>query len=113
MRLIDDNKLIHDIQGTVSEVCMKSPYNQEWFTRLHDRQREIIKIIENQPTVDAVPVNRCINCKYWGDEDGFIKTRDGVLAARCQVHNYIIDGRHTGWCPKEDDFCSYGAKEDG
>lgn len=56
MRLIESEKLITDIQGIASEVCMKSPFDAEWFTRLHDRQKEIIKIIESQPKVDAEPV---------------------------------------------------------
>ena len=69
--------------------------------------------IESAPTVDAVPVVRCRECKYWGDEDGKLQDSDGVLFARCNVHNYLIDGRHTGWCPTENDFCSYGERKEG
>ena len=71
------------------------------------------KLIADAPTVDAVPVVRCRECKYWGDEDGKLQNSDGVLFARCKVHNYLIDGRHTGWCPTENDFCSYGERKDG
>ena len=69
--------------------------------------------IEAAPTVDAVEVLRCRDCKYWGDEDGKLQRSDGVLFARCKVHNYLIDGRHTGWCPTESDFCSYGERKEG
>ena len=69
--------------------------------------------IEAAPTVDAVEVLRCRDCKYWGDEDGKLQRSDGVLFARCKVHNYLIDGRHTGWCPTENDFCSYGERKEG
>ena len=69
--------------------------------------------IANAPTVDAVEVLRCRDCKYWGDEAGKLQRSDGVLFARCKVHNYLIDGRHTGWCPTENDFCSYGEREEG
>ena len=69
--------------------------------------------IANAPTVDAVEVLRCRDCKYWGDEDGKLQRSDGVLFARCKVHNYLIDGRHTGWCPTENDFCSYGERNEG
>ena len=69
--------------------------------------------IDEMPTIDAVPVVRCRECKYWGDEDGKLQDSDGVLFARCKVHNYLIDGRHTGWCPTENDFCSYGEREEG
>ena len=68
-------------------------------------------MVEDQPIADVVEVLRCKDCEYWGDEDGFQKTPDGVLAGRCVVHNYIIDGRHTGWCPTENDYCSYGERK--
>ena len=70
-------------------------------------------ILREAPTVDAVEVLRCRDCKYWGDEAGKLQRSDGVLFARCKVHNYLIDGRHTGWCPTENDFCSYGERKDG
>ena len=69
--------------------------------------------IEAAPTVDAVEVLRCRDCKYWGDEDGKLQDSDGALCARCTVHNYLIDGRHTGWCPTENDFCSHGERKEG
>ena len=70
-------------------------------------------ILREATTVDAVEVVRCRECKYWGDEDGKLQDSDGVLFARCKVHNYLIDGRHTGWCPTENDFCSYGERKEG
>ena len=73
----------------------------------------LISDIKNAPTVDAVEVLRCWECKYWGDEDGKLQGSDGVLFAGCKVHNYLIDGRHTGWCPTENDFCSYGERKEG
>ena len=73
----------------------------------------VLDSIDSQPTVDAVPVVRCRECKYWGDEDGKLQRSDGVLFARCKVHNYLLDGRHTGWCPTDNDFCSYGERKDG
>ena len=62
---------------------------------------------------DVESVVRCRECKYWGDEDGKSQREDGVLFARCNVHNYLIDGRHTGLCPTENDFCSYGERKEG
>ena len=77
------------------------------------RYFDVVFDVEEMPTVDAVPVVRCRECKYWGDEDGKLQRSDGVLFARCKVHNYLIDGRHTGWCPTENDFCSYGERKEG
>ena len=71
------------------------------------------KQISDAPTIDAVEVLRCRDCKYWGDGDGKLQRSDGVLYARCTVHNYLIDGRHTWWCPTENDFCSYGERKEG
>ena len=70
-------------------------------------------ILREAPTVDAVEVVRCCDCKYWDDGDGKLQGSDGALFARCKVHNYLIDGRHTGWCPTENDFCSYGERKGG
>lgn len=64
--------------------------------------------LSDLPTVDAEKVLRCRDCAYWGDEDGYLPNSDGIMFGRCVAHNYVIDGRHTGWCPTENDFCSYG-----
>ena len=74
---------------------------------------DALHIIDSIPAADVVEVLRCRECKYWGDEAGKFQHSDGVLFARCKVHNYLIDGRHTGWCPTENDFCSYGERKDG
>ena len=79
----------------------------------HHTAEDVIMMIKTAPTVDAVEVLRCRDCKYWGDEAGKLQHSDGVLFARCKAHNYLIDGRHTGWCPTENDFCSYGERKDG
>ena len=79
----------------------------------HRTAEDVIIMIKTAPTVDAVPVLRCRDCKYWGDEDGKLPRSDGVLFARCKAHNYLIDGRHTGWCPTENDFCSCGERKEG
>ena len=64
---------------------------------------DALHIIDSIPTADVAEVLRCRDCKYWGDEDGKLQHSDGV-------HNYLIDGRHTGWCPTENDYCSYGER---
>ena len=60
--------------------------------------------------VDAVPVVRCKDCRYWGDEAGVTVRTDGVMFARCKVHNLCVSGKNIGWCPTEDDFCSLGER---
>lgn len=70
-------------------------------------------IMENAPTVDAVAVVRCRDCKYWGDEAGVAVRTDGVRFARCKVHSLCVGGKKIGWCPTEDDFCSQGERRTG
>ena len=104
-RLIDANKIINDIGLYMAE----NSY-------LNDTPLDILKMVADwikcSQTVDAVEVIRCRECRYWGDGDGKLQRSDGVLYARCTVHNYLIDGRYTGWCPTENDFCSYGERKD-
>ena len=76
-------------------------------------KEEAIQCVKAIPAADVVEVVRCRECKYWGDEAGELQRSDGVLFARCKVHNYLLDGRHTGWCPTENDFCSYGERKEG
>ena len=101
-RLIDANAFLKDIlTAGIGKTIIE--YSES----------DIAYMIRKRPTIYAVPVVRCRECKYWGDEDGKLQDSDGVLCARCKVHNYLIDGRHTGWCPTENDFCSYGERKEG
>ena len=64
----------------------------------------VIKILDNAPTIDAVPVVRCRECKYW------------------RKYTCIHTGQDEGYCVNPDgldklahpeDFCSYGVRKDG
>ena len=94
-------------------------YEITFGTKYYERAKAVEKVckavIDNvvKTPDDVQCVVRCRECKYWGDEDGKSQREDGVLFARCNVHNYLIDGRHTGWCPTENDFCSYGERKEG
>ena len=101
MRLIDANALI-----SYMDECSKESRFRVYYGYAKS-------FINDAPTIDAIPVVRCRECKYWGDEDGTLPRSDGVLFARCKVHNYLLDGRHTGWCLTENDFCSYGERKEG
>lgn len=56
MSFIEKEKLIEYIQSTESAVAKAAPYDQEWFTRLADRQFEIINQIEAFPEADVLPI---------------------------------------------------------
>lgn len=55
-------------------------------------------LIDDAPTVDAVEVVQCRECKWWKEDDdvGHCDNPDGL-------DNYA----------KPDDFCSYGERKDG
>ena len=87
-RLIDANKLIDFIDvGHLrhsGELCYS--------------ETEVANLLLHAPTVDAVPVVRCKDCKYRFKNNGH--SRDG-----CPIidANIWMDG---------DDFCSHGERKD-
>ena len=104
-RLIDAMKTVTNLSGRITPLINMGANPTQVYN-------EALQVVAEAPTVDAVEVVRCRDCTYWGDEDGKLQGSDGVLFARCKAHNYLIDGRHTGWCPSENDFCSYGERKD-
>ena len=88
VRLIDANAL---------EAAITVDY-YEHFTQCHDTdQIALIDMVRddigNAPTVDAVPVVRCKDCKYW-------------TMGYCNHFAYYDYEPMTN----EDDFCSYGER---
>ena len=64
--------------------------------------------IEAAPTIDAVPVVRCRECKYWSELDLEGHYSDGIVCRLCI--------RETAWRPlfrDAKDFCSYGERKEG
>ena len=61
-----------------------------------------IELLNNAPTIDAVPVVRCKDCKAW---TCFMNNPDGTMFGNCELcgNNFR----------NEDDFCSYGERKDG
>lgn len=51
--------------------------------------------IDNAPTIDAVEVVRCKECKHWNEEDHWCNIRDSY-----------------GWDYTPDDYCSYGERKE-
>lgn len=91
MRLIDADKLRKDV------LDLPNCYNG--FSDTYDKAM-IIDLVDEQPTVDAVEVVRCKDCKWW-------KT------------NYLWDGKERKICAREayepfrlaEDFCSRGERK--
>ena len=64
----------------------------------HYTAEDVIMMIKTAPTVEAVPVVRCRECKWWQEDDdvGYCDNPDGL-------DNYA----------KPEDFCSYGERKEG
>lgn len=82
MRLIDADKLKADV------VSWENCYNG--FSDTYDKAM-IIDTIDEQPTIDAVPVVRCGECKYR------------------EKNHYCVKWGQPYLC-KDDCFCSYGER---
>ena len=71
------------------------------YTLVGDESSMAERVIDSQPTVDAVPVVRCEKCIHY--EMGVcLKIYDDGAAS-----SYAWQGR------KPDDFCSYGERKEG
>ncbi len=71
--------------------------------------------IDNAPTVDAVPVVRCKDCRYFhenvfGDEIGMGRPYDCLIVGHCccEFWGRKEDGNMTQ--TSEDAFCSFGER---
>lgn len=83
MRLIDVDDLIDFIDMGHLRNPLESCFSE----------RDVVCMLESRPTVDAVPVVRCPECKYRDGTPGQPNIQCG------QMH--------------EDDFCSYGERKEG
>ena len=57
--------------------------------------------ISNAPTINAVPVVRCRECKHYDTADF-----DGDILCGCTLHSAMLD-------ITPDSFCSYGERKEG
>ena len=64
---------------------------------------DVIPDIEDAPTVDAVEVVRCKDCKHWSYIPGLDKCPHCVVF--CGLHSKAYQ-------TKSDDFCSYGERKE-
>ena len=101
-----------------SEVCYYKSFND--VRNLKKRRNDVEKIcnsfvhrdsVKKAPTVDAVEVVRCKDCKHWQEADDgrswqMIGRTDGAcrwLAEQHYAERYMTEGEH---------FCSYGERKD-
>ena len=96
-RLIDANALLE----TGSGIKMIVPVNCHPYEAIRIQGNAFRKAVEEAPTVDAVEVVRCKDCKHWEKETG-----------SCTEHPTYYDHGMDWYIYDEDDFCSCGERKD-
>lgn len=93
MRLIDADKL-KNAKFNDSSVPFKRGWNDA-----------IETIVDNAPTIDAVEVVRCENCKHCMITDYFTSDDEKyVTLYHCKLNDNVLK--------TNDDYCSYGERRD-
>ena len=93
MRLID----VDDVIDFIDMGHLRNPL-ESCFS-----ERDVVCMLESRPTVDAVPVVRCRECKHW-------KPSGSKAGNSFSDMEYIGGCEFTNYCRRESDFCSYGEK---
>ena len=96
MRPIDADTLK---QVIYEDVPMKY-FNARNLDKAYQNMLHLLDVVNQRPTLDAVPVVRCKDCKYYKTESG-----------ECPANNG--DDPYYSWIPKPDWYCAEGKpKED-
>ena len=100
-RLIDSDSLLRKIHDTAEGLADCDQQNAAWALRKY-----AVRDIMDAPSVDAVEVVRCRDCKWYMPGDLFT---DIMFCHRLKKYN----GKPAKYYYCADDFCSYGERKDG
>ena len=98
MRLIDADTLMDVIRQHEYRLATKQGSIDYGMFTLGIQQA-----VDEQQTIDAVPVIRCRECKHW-------KPTGSKAGNSFSDMEYIGGCEFTKYCRRESDFCSYGEK---
>ena len=102
MRLIDADALLTELHQYDDD----SAFKDEFEYGLQQRLDTCIYAVEDAPTVDAVPVVRCRDCRHWSKYPG--------SSAAPRYHECMARMTHMGnLYTTADEFCSRGERKDG
>lgn len=96
-----------DANSIIKKLCAIATRDDIYGVGLQDGIAKAKQIIEHTSTIDAVPVVRCKECKYWSEIDFDGHYGNGIVCRLCI--------RETAWRPlfrDAKDFCSYGERMD-
>lgn len=91
-RLIDSDSLLRKIHDTAEGLADCDQQNAAWALRKY-----AVRDIMDAPSVDAVEVVRCRDCKHY-------EIHKPKVLENCERNGYIIP-------MKSDDFCSFGERK--
>ena len=106
-------EMIAKLENDVRKLIVRMPKGTPEYERCYSRLNELnefkseVKAIES---VEAVPVVRCKDCRYWDRETGW-----------CEEHSHFWNGNNDFCHPwessdwksfNENDFCSAGEKKE-
>lgn len=96
-RLIDADQMAVDESEAYMSAQVQITDDLEWLINFAAHSK-IQRLIADTPTVDAVPVVRCRDCKYSYED----------ISGRCCSHGPCKD-----WVVLDDSFCSQGERRTG
>ena len=93
MRLIDADALMEKLEERYNFFVIEYGYRDQYTSGFGDA----VDKVEAAPTIDAVPVVRCKDCKYWN------KRYEAM--GMCMKHNAIVT------FTKPDFYCAWGERK--
>ena len=106
MRLIDADQMAVDESEAYMSAQVQITDDLKWLVNFAAHSK-IQRLIADTPTVDAVPVVRCKDCKYYRESRVLAPTKF------CFRLNHPIEPRKIGYNFGDDDFCSHGERKGG
>ena len=98
-RLIDAMQTVIKMSGRITPLIQMGANPTQVYN-------EVLQVVAEAPTVDAVEVVRCRDCKWYMPGDLFT---DIMFCHRLKKDN----GKPAKYNYCADDFCSYGERKDG
>ena len=105
MWLIDANRLYDAAEEKYMEDRSKTE-NVIARAMLSDARRKIQMLIAYAPSVDAIPVVRCKDCKYYRNHP------NGLCYLHTEPKENEREYSGEAVCVEPDDFCSYGERRE-
>lgn len=106
MRLIDADQMAVDESEAYMSAQVQITDDLKWIVNFAAHSK-IQRIIADTPTVDAVPVVRCRDCKYYKISELHPPFKF------CFRLRHPTENRSVGYRFADDDFCSHGECREG